>query len=1210
MPSAVRHSKWVVIIFFLLAVTGGSQPALTPITDTVVVNGKPFNGSVAITWNFSEAPRLLQAPVPIANGILKLFLSPSTTNGPGSGYEVVYTGTDGTTWKETWIVPPSTTPLHLAQVRVSSTQPSNSSEMQTGNASLVISPQVILSKTAINWGNQIVGHTSQVAISVTNAGTEFLSISGITLTGQNATDFALLQNCGAIISAGTTCTILVSFTPSILGSEAATIVIVDSALGSPQVISLSGSGRTLSTSGGPIIITPRTSAATTEGTTQQFEANIPVTWSLAPGSVGSIDPVTGVYTAPAAIAAANTVNGCQAVPNDDVFATRIDSLPVHANSATWIAALVAAKQGIDYEPAWGVSTFDANTPTASVKFNYTAQYNGLFSIPVWPQLRQEGGNFAVGYGGGGGDHHFTAVNLSNCSYEDIYNYVPGGLSTSGIKYSGLSWALPNGGTDAAGMELSPVTLHLAELEAGHINHPLRFSISNNYIQPSVVWPASANAYPYSTNMLPYGTRLRLKRTALNPATHTAMAQTLLAQLMQQGIILADGASYMSMTVDQDLKEDPQAWAAIEETMQAVNAAGGMGAFEVVDESSLELSAGSGAVNPANAHVAPNTYAEVVATDASNSTNTAKSRILFQGVGIGVPDAAVAIPSGATVQLQGWTTGTRANSTVQWQTNPSVGTLTESGSYTAPKVSAPTRVILTAYSAENPAVQQPVAATILPLASDGSLRVADIMGSAYNIAYPGSTISLNGFTWWTDPGFFAAAAYSYCDWGGAGGFNGGWCTFGEDGTHDFLLSNGNYKITLSFATPSESGRAASWNIGAQGQWTQIGYNVIAASNNSKQLATVSLPAQVTDNHLSFTISDALVTDTSLGVFLSGFAIAPDASGPHLTLSDAGGNTVTSIVPANTTMQFNAVGWYMSNAVTWSLSSQLGSISSTGLYTAPITPQSGTVTLTATSAANPTQSASMTINLVKGKLAVSGAASVARGLSAQYSTTLNGGAYSNVTWAASLGSISNTGLYTAPDPLAANTTAIITATSKDDPSLTATSTITLLASIAPIRINSGDWYANVTDAQGNVWLTDRDADVGMTYHASPFIIVGTAVDGTTLNATSPMAPVYNSSRYSSYTPKNQFNYNFNMPNGNYAVTLLFANYSSTPHSFLFNVTANGNLILANYDPDANGFQAASSQSFNVTVKSQMLTLNFAGIGSKIAGVSGIQIVPQPH
>jgi hypothetical protein len=91
------------------------------------------------------------------------------------------------------------------------------------------------------------------------------------------------------------------------------------------------------------------------------------------------------------------------------------------------------------------------------------------------------------------------------------------------------------------------------------------------------------------------------------------------------------------------------------------------------------------------------------------------------------------------------------------------------------------------------------------------------------------------------------------------------------------------------------------------------------------------------------------------------------------------------------------------------------------------------------------------------------------------------YSNAIWSASVGNIDQkTGQYAAPDTPSANTTATITATSTDDQMLTDSYTLNLLANIDPIRINCGDWYAPVTDANGHVWSTDWGADGGTVYH----------------------------------------------------------------------------------------------------------------------------------
>src|ERR1700759_2362934 len=66
-----------------------------------------------------------------------------------------------------------------------------------------------------------------------------------------------------------------------------------------------------------------------------------ITCALSAGSTGTL--VGCVYTAPplsSHLSAKNVLNGCMARPNDDVYNTRIDNLPVDANSATRFAHLL------------------------------------------------------------------------------------------------------------------------------------------------------------------------------------------------------------------------------------------------------------------------------------------------------------------------------------------------------------------------------------------------------------------------------------------------------------------------------------------------------------------------------------------------------------------------------------------------------------------------------------------------------------------------------------------------------------------------------------------------------------------------------------------------------------------------------------------------------------------------------------------------------
>lgn len=55
-------------------------------------------------------------------------------------------------------------------------------------------------------------------------------------------DFQLSHNCGTSLAAGASCTILVIFKPAGTGARAGTLTIQDNASGSPQMVSLSGTG--------------------------------------------------------------------------------------------------------------------------------------------------------------------------------------------------------------------------------------------------------------------------------------------------------------------------------------------------------------------------------------------------------------------------------------------------------------------------------------------------------------------------------------------------------------------------------------------------------------------------------------------------------------------------------------------------------------------------------------------------------------------------------------------------------------------------------------------------------------------------------------------------------------------------------------------------------------------------------------------------------
>jgi hypothetical protein len=112
-----------------------------------------------------------------------------------------------------------------------------------GSPPPVLAPLVTLSTTSLTFSQQGMGLTSTAqAVTLSNTGSASLAISNITFSGANPGDFAQTNNCGSIVYTGTNCTINVTFTPSATGARSASLNIADNASGSPQTVSLAGTG--------------------------------------------------------------------------------------------------------------------------------------------------------------------------------------------------------------------------------------------------------------------------------------------------------------------------------------------------------------------------------------------------------------------------------------------------------------------------------------------------------------------------------------------------------------------------------------------------------------------------------------------------------------------------------------------------------------------------------------------------------------------------------------------------------------------------------------------------------------------------------------------------------------------------------------------------------------------------------------------------------
>jgi hypothetical protein len=125
-------------------------------------------------------------------------------------------------------------------------------------------PDMSLSKTSLVFGSVKFGVKSPLSLSVTNHQTQPVSLSE-SFTDTNAGDFTVNGGtCGTTLAANSVCSIIVTFTPSALGTESAMLTVSDSPDPlSPYAVALS-SGPTI-----PATVTPATLAYSTLRTTSK-----------------------------------------------------------------------------------------------------------------------------------------------------------------------------------------------------------------------------------------------------------------------------------------------------------------------------------------------------------------------------------------------------------------------------------------------------------------------------------------------------------------------------------------------------------------------------------------------------------------------------------------------------------------------------------------------------------------------------------------------------------------------------------------------------------------------------------------------------------------------------------------------------------------------------------------------------------------------------
>jgi hypothetical protein len=122
----------------------------------------------------------------------------------------------------------------------------------TINVLINTSTSAVLSPPSLSFAPQAPGtNSSPQTVTLTNIGVAALTLSGISISGADATGFSETNNCPPTLATNGSCQINVTSVPNAAGAQTASLNVTDSAPRSPQTVALSGTGEDFSLAASP-----------------------------------------------------------------------------------------------------------------------------------------------------------------------------------------------------------------------------------------------------------------------------------------------------------------------------------------------------------------------------------------------------------------------------------------------------------------------------------------------------------------------------------------------------------------------------------------------------------------------------------------------------------------------------------------------------------------------------------------------------------------------------------------------------------------------------------------------------------------------------------------------------------------------------------------------------------------------------------------------
>ena len=202
------------------------SPASIAFVPQVVGTSSGFTQSVNITntgnTNISMTNATVTTGYSLSNGCNNVTLTPATSCAIGIGFTPAQAKVLAGTLTITDTASPATQKITLTGTGISSAS------------------EISLSQTSVVFDQQVVGVASlPQTVYYFNQGDATVNFTSVVLTGA---DFSMSNGCVGAVGALSSCNIRVTFDPTAAGVRTGTIVITDSAPGSPRTVTLTGTG--------------------------------------------------------------------------------------------------------------------------------------------------------------------------------------------------------------------------------------------------------------------------------------------------------------------------------------------------------------------------------------------------------------------------------------------------------------------------------------------------------------------------------------------------------------------------------------------------------------------------------------------------------------------------------------------------------------------------------------------------------------------------------------------------------------------------------------------------------------------------------------------------------------------------------------------------------------------------------------------------------